>query len=223
MNLLPTFDLGHLTFGSVSLALACLLTGYLTSLSMTPPNPNPETKPDVDDRLRGVLTDRTIRNRRLLYNGLSVYHAVMVLVLAAATAKEPTSASNDGTVLCPWPENLNRGLLFTWSPYLAIALGLVCLVGAPLRLAAYGALGRNFTFHLQKPSELNTRGLYRYMQHPSYTGNVLVRGGCFVVFLRWDGVMGCWMPPTARAWLDGFGWTVYVFMLVVMEIGRAHV
>ncbi|KIW20772.1 hypothetical protein PV08_01350 [Exophiala spinifera] len=206
MDLIPKFNL---TPSTVSLSVACVLTGYLTSLSITPPNPNPE-KQDVDDRLRKVLTDRTIRNRKVLYTALSLYHAVMVLVLRDDQPAAPTA-------LCPWAEsNLNRPLLFSWSAYVAVALGAVCLLGAPLRLASYGALGRNFTFHLQTPSELNTRGLYTYMQHPGYTGNTIVRAGCFAVFMRWDGVLGCWIPPAARAALNGFGWAAYLVLAVVM-------
>lgn len=40
-----------------------------------------------------------------------------------------------------------------------------------------------------------------------------------MVFLRWDGVLGCWIPPVARAWMTGFGWVVYVFMVVVLVKG----
>jgi protein-S-isoprenylcysteine O-methyltransferase Ste14 len=195
----------NLTFSNITLALACLITGYLANLALTPPNPNPENA-DVDDRYRHILTPRTIARRKLFYTVLSVYHAVLVL----------TQPGPDSVLVCPFPSNLNHSLLLTWSSYMILGLGMVCFIGVPLRLAAYRALGRNFTFTLQKPSELNTRGLYRWMQHPSYTSAALVRSGCLCVFLRWDGVLGCWIPPAIRAWLDGCGWVVVVFMAIVV-------
>lgn len=223
MDLTRILDVNlNLTFPSITLALACLITGYLTSLAITPPNPNPENT-DVTDRYRHILTPQTIARRKLFYTVLSVYHAVLVLT-QPGHGHGPGPDSPSLPLVCPFPSNLNHSLLLTWSPYMLVGLGLVSFVGVPLRLAAYRALGRNFTFTLQKPSELNTTGLYRWMQHPSYTGTALVRGGCMCIFLRWDGVLGCWIPPAVRAWLDGWGWAMYVFMgVVVMRAVRGRV
>lgn len=210
MELIPSFNL---TASNISLALACLITGYLTSLALTPPNPDPEN-PDVEDRHRRILTPRLIRRRKIFYNVLSSYHALLVLTLTG----RPT-ANSSSSLLCPYPSNLNHAVLLTWSTYTILCLGLVSLVGVPLRLAAYRALGQNFTFHLQKPSELNTRGLYRWMQHPSYTGAAVVRGGCLCFFFRWDGGLGCWIPPVVRQWVDGYGWIFCVFLVFVVVKG----
>ena len=57
-------------------------------------------------------------------------------------------------------------------------------------------------------------GLYRYMQHPSYTGAFFANVAFISFFWRVDGPLACWLsaPWTARLWwMNGgalFSWTV---------------
>lgn len=215
----------EMDFSQLSLAAACALTGYLTVLAFTPPNPNPET-PDVHDRWRRLLTPNYLKGRWILCLALTIYHGVLVLILPpAAKATTTTTTTTSSTMpalpspLCPYPSNLNVPLLFTWSTYTASLLAAVCLIGAPLRLAAYRTLGINFTFHLQKPSTLTTTGMYRYVQHPSYTGQVLVVAANSALFWRWDGALGCWISPEWLARLSGWGLVVFAFPATLVCMG----
>jgi len=65
------------------------------------------------------------------------------------------------------------------------------LVAAPIRLLAFKQLGPNFTFRLAPPKKLVTTGMYAYVQHPSYTMNVIVVAGNGFLFERIDGVVAC--------------------------------
>jgi protein-S-isoprenylcysteine O-methyltransferase Ste14 len=121
--------------------------------------------------------------------------------------------------MCPHPQNLDYLLLFSWSAYTTACLITVCLVRAPLRLAAFSTLGRNFTFQLHTPSSLTTTGMYRYIQHPSYTGQVLLVGGNLAAFWRWDEALGCWVVPGVRAALSGWGRIVFSLFLVLAVSG----
>lgn len=108
--------------------------------------------------------------------------------------------------LCPHSQNLNPAL-FSWNATSITAL-LTILLGAYIRLSAYGLLGRNFTFTLAPPDDLVTTGVYVYMQHPSYTGQMLVTIGSAVLFLRWDGVAACWISGVRLASVEGWGLAV---------------
>lgn len=94
--------------------------------------------------------------------------------------------------------------LVTWSPSTAIPLVLIIFVGIPLRLVSYASLGTNFTFALTQPDTLSTTGIYRYVQHPSYTGLVVLLMSLAALLCRVDGVLACcWVPsawyPTVSA------------------------
>lgn len=59
-------------------------------------------------------------------------------------------------------------------------------------------LGRSFTYELARPAGgFKQDGLYRYMQHPSYTGAFIANIAFLPFFWRFDGPLGCWMP----AWM----------------------
>lgn len=84
--------------------------------------------------------------------------------------------------------------LITWSPATAIPLALILFAGVPLRLVSYSSLGKNFTFALSKPDRLITTGIHRYMQHPSYTGVVVLILSNVALLARTDGAISCWLP-----------------------------
>jgi len=73
--------------------------------------------------------------------------------------------------------------------------------GGCIRVIAYAQLGNNFTFELATPSGLMTRGLYKYVQHPGYTGGLICTLGVLLIFGRFDGGIGCFVPT---------GWVPFV-------------
>jgi protein-S-isoprenylcysteine O-methyltransferase Ste14 len=83
---------------------------------------------------------------------------------------------------------------FTWSRETAVPIALILGIGTPLRLISYGALGKNFTFTLAEPDQLRTSGLYRYIQHPSYTGVMALMLGTLGLWGRLGSAPSCFFP-----------------------------
>lgn len=191
---------------SILLAAVYLGASCLTYICMTPPNHTPQGS-DAQDRVAQAVTGRVQLFRRAFTVMLGPYHMILALTVRNLPA-----------AVCPHHQNLNP-ILFSWSIYTSFFLSVICLIGAPLRIAAFKALGRNFTFQLAKPSSLNTNGVYRYIQHPSYTGQLLVMLGNAALFCRWDGAIGCWISEDQRNALDGWGGVVYVVLGAVLLAG----
>ena len=76
----------------------------------------------------------------------------------------------------------------TVTPYIGLAW---LTLGGVLRLAPVFILGRRFTglVAIQKGHQLVTRGLYRYIRHPSYAGMLLYMAGYVLVFRCWLGLL----------------------------------
>lgn len=190
---------------STLLALVMLAAGYLTAVCSAPPNPPPaQEKRHKKDRISPLTGVFATIVRRIAVTVIT-YHTVLTLV--------PAYAPHCMTQLCPYPENLHNPL-FTWSATSTISLSLI-FVGAAIRLAAYSGLGRSFTFQLSAPDQLITTGVYRYMQHPSYTGQMLLAVGCMGLFLRWDATPACWIPESILAKVNGCGTAVGMGFLVL--------
>lgn len=194
---------------ATSLCLTILLSAYLTHLCTTPPNPKP-SNPHSGDRLSRIFGSQPLALRRLNLLFLCIYHAFLTLTF-------PSTNSCASVQLCPNPSHLNP-ILFTWTTYTSVCLALIICLGAPLRLAAYTRLGRNFTFQLAEPDKLITTGLYKYMQHPSYSGQFTVLGANLALFARWDGGIGCWISGHRMERLEGWGWVIYSFLGVVAVV-----
>ncbi|KAL1983799.1 hypothetical protein VTN96DRAFT_9885 [Rasamsonia emersonii] len=175
-----------LSFPTITLFSLLLLSSYLTARCFTPPNPSTGAhrlwKRDRVGALGQHEPGRLVL-RRVVAISMSVYHALLTLTF-------PATGQHHGHPLCRHPSNLNPKL-FTWSPYTVTCLFIIIFLGAPLRLAAYAALGKNFTFRLAQPDRLVTSGIYRFVQHPSYVGQMLVFLGNMALFARWDAAPGC--------------------------------
>jgi protein-S-isoprenylcysteine O-methyltransferase Ste14 len=173
---------------TLSLIVGLLLAGYLSFRCWTPPNPAPK-KPYYNDRVGAWLLSQSYISGRLFFAVVSWLHC------AALTLTYP----HPPKLLCPNPQNLTPGH-FTWSPFMIVSLGLIFIV-APIRLLAFKQLGRNFTFQLAKPMGLVTTGLYAYVQHPSYVGNITIILVNMVMMFAPGGPLGCWLPSAVTEWM----------------------
>jgi protein-S-isoprenylcysteine O-methyltransferase Ste14 len=178
-----------------------LAAGLITIKCGTPPNTS--QKRHSTDRVSLIVTLLPPLMRFVLVG--FIYHALLTLLPAYAPAHIPQ--------LCPGYEQTNA-TLFTWNATTASSLAAI-FVGGYIRLAAYGGLGKSFTFLLAAPDHLITDGIYRWIQHPSYTGLALLTAGCEGLFLRWDATPACWVSGEILARLDGWGVTAVVGVLVL--------
>lgn len=183
------------TLASSTLSFAIACGTYLNALCLTPPNPpNPsgESKEKPANRDRVVfITGRFATIARRILTTVAVYHVILALYYPNAPAKVRR--------LCPHPGNLSEEL-FTWSRVSVAAL-LAIVLGATIRLSAFGGLGRSFTFALAAPDKLVTNGIYRFVQHPSYTGQVIVIAGVAGLFYRRDATPACFVDRAMFEWL----------------------
>ena len=207
---------------AISFALCLLPSLLLTRLASTPPNPNPDdTKLWKQDRIASITQSRSLARRQLTFLISYIQHAFLVLTFpppsSSSSSEDPatTQQSPPAPPICPYPSNLNASL-FNWSPYTATCLFLIICIGAPLRFAAYRGLGKNFTFRLAPPDQLVTTGIYRYVQHPSYTGQMIVILNNLLLLFRWDGAFGCWVPPSIIAGVRGLGPLFFVAVFVAI-------
>ena len=202
------------SISSASLAIAILVAGYLSALCTTPPNHSPDQSKRYRSDRAGILAGTfpwVVKHVQIV---VFAYHALVALLYPAEDKSQLDS-------ICPHTENLPPAL-FTWNERMYKVL-FVIFLGAFTRLSAYGGLGRNFTFHLSNPDHLVTDGVYKYLQHPSYTGAALVTFGMAGLLMRWDTAAGaCWMQPSTLAMLNGYGWLFTaawgIFLLSVLGV-----
>ncbi|KAI5464815.1 hypothetical protein BGZ63DRAFT_378749 [Mariannaea sp. PMI_226] len=179
------------SISDVTFCATVLLSSFITMLCSSPPGAAPKQE-WKKDRLGAYASPRAASVRRGVAVGLGIYHGALVLTNLSASP------------ICPAPGNLNTNL-FSWNAYTAACLFSIICVGGPLRLTAFAGLGQNFTFRLGPPDRLITGGIYQYIQHPSYTGQMLVLVANLALFIRWDGPLSCWIPASVSGLLDGWG------------------
>ncbi|KAF9891625.1 hypothetical protein FE257_003636 [Aspergillus nanangensis] len=170
-------------FASTVLALAFVVAGALSGIAMYPPNAPPVTgfKKDRILWLTGFLPKLGTNVTVVVF----LYHALVALFF-------PGGGDTLSTV-CPHADHLNAQF-FTWSLRTGTSLLLV-FVGGIIRIIAYGGLGPNFTFELAAPDRLVTGGIYRFVQHPSYTGlGLVIMGALSLCYRRETAVVACSMP-----------------------------
>jgi protein-S-isoprenylcysteine O-methyltransferase Ste14 len=135
----------------------------------------------VRDRARGTGGTRRDRGTRALNFALIVAAIEGANVLTSVTAKHsPLRIAGPG--VHGWP--LVAGLVIIW-------LGLV------IRVWAIVVLGRWFrtTVEVESGQAVVTRGPYRWVRHPSYTGLMLVAAGFGLAFGTWPGLVLCLVLP----------------------------
>ncbi|KAI0971414.1 hypothetical protein F4678DRAFT_432823 [Xylaria arbuscula] len=174
------------TFSQASLATAIGLSAAGIWAGTTPPNASSDEVPATGDSIRSIVDiQQKYGNILYLSFGAAVCHHIS-LVLTYPNI--PGSLLRNGTV-----NGLNPSFV-TWSRNTAVPLAFI-LAGASLRLVSYGALGSNFTFGLSEPDRLNTSGIYRYIQHPSYTGVIAMVVGVLGLWARAHGPLSSRFLP----------------------------
>ncbi|KAF2767078.1 hypothetical protein EJ03DRAFT_161805 [Teratosphaeria nubilosa] len=168
-----------------SLTSAIMAATAATYVSLTPPNPN-----RTDGTMKDSLSAFALTGKCSAILALSpmLILAVHQSSLAYCYPIVPTSLLGFGL-----KNGLNTDLI-KWTPSTAVPLAAILCIGVPLRLIPYGTLGKNFTFRLAEPDRLTTTGIYRYVQHPSYTGLLTLIFSNLALLSRPDGVLTCWVP-----------------------------
>jgi len=181
------------------LSLLTLASTYIVLLSITPPNPNlhpgedKSTNPKIKTRPTDTMAITTGPLFVLLCKTgvatLGLIHAILALYYPSAP---PTS-------LCPNPSNISPQL-FTIN-WITLALNGAIIVAGIIRRQCFAELGKSFTFRLAVPKELVTTGIYRYIQHPSYTTLLTIMYLYVPLVVSKGGLLGCWVDLSERsAW-----------------------
>lgn len=188
-----------ISLSQASLATVILGSIYGNYIALSPPNPSDHVAPPTGDSVRGLfLTKKHTTKVALAPWGLL---ALQSAGLSLRYPNMPASLIRHGA-----ENGLNTDLI-TWSKATVIPLALIFCAGIPLRLVPYASLGKDFTFALRKPDRLKTTGIYKYVQHPSYTGLLILMVSNAALLGRVDGPISCWVPPgfynTLRSWMIG--------------------
>jgi protein-S-isoprenylcysteine O-methyltransferase Ste14 len=187
------------------LSATVLLSAYLTYRSITSPNP-PPAKPYAGDRISSFFGPVALLLRRI-----NVLFLQLALVFVALTFSNPPRQT------CPHPSNLNP-ILFTWTTYTTTCV-LDNLRGCSTAACCVSRLGSEFHVSTDSPGSAYNGGIYKYMQHPNYTGQAIVLAANLALFVRWDGALGSWIPPDKLEGLRGWCSTVFVVLAAMSVLG----
>jgi len=124
---------------------------------------------------------------------VSLFLALTALWVVLESASVPP-ATRAGTEPVWLPAAIGLGLLALTLAGLVVnnghALGAVPLAaGIGLRVAAIRQLGARFQHGVHRPTALETRGLYRWLHHPSELGTLFIAAGT------------AWMLGLGPSWL----------------------
>ncbi|KAF9875407.1 prenyl cysteine carboxyl [Colletotrichum karsti] len=193
-----------MTLSQTSLAAAYLASTVGAYVAITPPNPMPSEKPNASKDPKHAPIRDSIHILNITHNHINKFVTFPLGLLSLhAAALAYTYPNIPPAILRHGAQNGLNPSLVTWSASTAVPFALIFLAGVPLRLIPFRSLGKNFTFALTKPSGLKTTGIYRYVQHPSYTGVVILVLCNLMLYARMDGVMSCWVSPERHRALQG--------------------
>jgi protein-S-isoprenylcysteine O-methyltransferase Ste14 len=186
-------------------------TSYLALLSLSHELTARCITPPVPFSLSGVEPDSILPLLSAKLFPFSVFIAPILLrvhlLLLVATFIWPT-----------WFQGTCLQEQVVWTPRRAQALTLIIFFGS-LRLASFSSLGTDFKFALTRPSKLRTDGLYRYIQHPSYTGLFGVILGQYLYWFDRSGPLGCMSKNDSYELLL---WVSAVLLVLVGLAVRVH-
>ena len=177
------------------LALFILLIGHLGRRCQTNPNPFPPTFSAEDLQLGSRF------RRPMIITWCFGYYAMLFFAPYHALLTAFPTLRTIPTLICPNPAQLSSST-FTWSLTTITWIVFTTSTGL-LRLEVFRELGTDFNFVLVRPQQgLKTGGLYRFMQHPSYTFGLPNTFLTVWFLLKTDGVLGCWLPAwAAQSWV----------------------
>jgi protein-S-isoprenylcysteine O-methyltransferase Ste14 len=135
------------------------------------------------DRRRGAGRTERDRGTRTLNFALIISAVVFADVVGAATGRHsPLLLPGAGPT--GWP--VIAGLVVIW-------------LGLAIRVWAVATLGRAFrtTVEVDGGQALVSRGPYRWVRHPSYSGLLLIAVGFGLAFGNWPGLAACVLLPAA--------------------------
>ncbi|KAL4815090.1 hypothetical protein BDW67DRAFT_186140 [Aspergillus spinulosporus] len=188
-------------------SIAVISGSYLFQHVLHPPNPNPDKTVKGDP----------FRHNKMIF--LLSAHSKLVAIFGLCHAILPLLPLDMQGTVCPSGYSSD---LLSWSIESAVLVASL-LGGGILRFLAFHQLQQNFTFAIAKPTKLIRSGLYAYMQHPSYTGAILLVIGFCALVLRTGGVLTCWsMNPVLDLVGRSLGYVsiVYYALLVVLVIPK---
>ncbi|WYZ40943.1 hypothetical protein EsH8_IV_001284 [Colletotrichum jinshuiense] len=189
------------------LSVAILASTVGTYLALKNPNPEPPKQPGDSVQHPQAQHADSIRWLNLTHKHTPKFVLVPVALLSLHLAALAFCYPDiPPSILRHGAENELSASLVTWSFSTLVPLGFLFLAGIPLRLGPYRSLGKNFTFQLTKPDQLKTTGIYGHVQHPSYTGVVIVVLSNVALLARLDGVLGCWISPEYYRSLRALEW-----------------
>jgi protein-S-isoprenylcysteine O-methyltransferase Ste14 len=83
------------------------------------------------------------------------------------------------------------------KPYLSILGLLIIVAGVFIRFTAIKTLNKYFTYtvKIQEQHELIEKGLYRYVRHPAYLGELLIFFGTGLAFANWISLVSLFGCP----------------------------
>ena len=92
---------------------------------------------------------------------------------------------------------LTFGRIELGEPYLAFFGLAVIVAGVYIRFTAMRTLSRHFTYAvgIQEQHELIEQGLYRYIRHPAYLGELLIFLGVGLAFANWISLISLCVCP----------------------------
>jgi len=137
----------------------------------------------VRDRRRGTGSTGADRGTRTA-NFILIIAAVIAADVVASVSGTRSPLWLAGAGVHGWP--LIAGLVIIWA-------------GLAVRIWAVGTLGRAFrtTVEVDQGQAVVTRGPYRWVRHPSYTGLLLIAAGFGLAFSTWPGLILCIVLPAA--------------------------
>jgi protein-S-isoprenylcysteine O-methyltransferase Ste14 len=137
----------------------------------------------VRDRRRGTGGTGADRGTRAA-NFILIIAAVVAadVITNVSSPRSPLWLPGAGTH--GWP--VIAGLVIIWA-------------GLATRIWAVATLGRAFrtTVEVDQGQAVVTRGPYRWVRHPSYTGLLLIAAGFGLAFSTWPGLVLCIVLPAA--------------------------
>jgi protein-S-isoprenylcysteine O-methyltransferase Ste14 len=112
------------------------------------------------------------------------------------------------------------GRVHPWNVFFAIGFGII-LIGLIIRINAILALQKQFTYTVTKVKnhELIEKGLYKYIRHPGYLGQLIIFTGIATTLSNWLSIL-CMIIPV----LSGYIYRIHVEeKFMIEQMGQPYI